>query len=61
MESAVLEAYEKLVEENFQQDCFVSPAMIEQETQARLQRVLCPKIVITSRPEDTTQTTPFTV
>jgi hypothetical protein len=40
----VKDAYDRLLEENFRQDCFVSPAVIEKETELRLQRVLQPRI-----------------
>lgn len=56
----LLDSYEKLVEDNFQQDCFVSPAAIEQETRARLERVLRPKIMLTTTPAKENQTMPFT-
>ena len=57
----VIDGYDKLVENNFHQDFFASPAMIEQETQERLDRVLRPKIVLTSKPSDDSpvQESPF--
>lgn len=39
----------KLIEDNFRQDCFLPPAAIERDTQARLQRIINPPIVITSQ------------
>jgi hypothetical protein len=35
-----LDDVQRLIEKNFQQECFVTPAVIEQETQERLDRVL---------------------
>jgi hypothetical protein len=35
-----LDEVEQLIQENFKQDCFVTPEVIEQETQERLNRVL---------------------
>ena len=46
----VTEAYERLLEENFAQECFVSPAVIERETVERLERVLRPAIEVRGAP-----------
>lgn len=44
----VVEAYERIIEENFSLPCFVSPVLIERETQDRLQAVLHPRIDLRS-------------
>ena len=46
-----LEAVERLKEENFRSDLFVSPAVIDAETERRLEAVLRPAITIQSSPE----------
>lgn len=64
----VLEDMDRLVEQNFQSEPFVSPQVIDQETERRLQDVLRPRITIdtTSRSSDeglsegdSSQTGPF--
>lgn len=40
---------QRLIDANFSADCFVSPRVIEAETEARLQRVLCAPITVQSR------------
>jgi len=54
----LMDAYERLIEENFQQDYFVSPAQIEVETRDRLNRVLSPTLTVNARllPTGTAQT-----
>ena len=47
----VLDDVDRLVEENFQSDIFVSPAVIDAETQERLQRVLQQTITVDARPQ----------
>jgi len=46
---SAVEAFEKLLEANFQRDCFVSPAQIERETKERLERVLRQPLVIRTK------------
>jgi hypothetical protein len=64
----VLDDMDRLVEENFASDLFVSPETIDRETHERLQAVLHPKLVIPGDSPDTrllqieskpTQTDPF--
>ena len=45
-----MEAYAKLLEDNFTRDCFASPQAIDREMEERLQRLLQPPIVIHSPP-----------
>jgi len=42
----VLEDVDRMVEENFRSEIFVSPAVIEAETQERLDAVLRPALVV---------------
>lgn len=64
----VLEDMDRLIEQNFQSDLFVSPEVIDRETQKRLQNVLRPKLTIQTesaglpdeaQDDDTPQTDPF--
>lgn len=50
---------EKLKERNYQQDYFVSPAIIERETHERLQRILNPPIRVIAEPQRQSKDTPF--
>lgn len=47
----VADQVQQLRENNFTQDCFVSPTVVERETRERLEKVLCPKIVVQSSPK----------
>ena len=47
----VIDAYEQMLEKNFASDFFVSPAVIERETQERLERVLRPVITVDTEPK----------
>jgi hypothetical protein len=44
----VVEAHDRMMEENFRLSCFVAPALIERETEERLRRILRPRIELTS-------------
>ena len=56
---SVAEAYDRMVEENFQQDCFVSPATVEVETRRRLERVLQPQVDVGAREPQPADEEPF--
>lgn len=47
----VLDDVDRLIEENFRSDIFVSPNVIDAETHARLERVLQPTITVQSQPQ----------
>ena len=51
---SVAEAYDRLLEENFRQECFVSPAVIEAETQKRLEQALQPKLTVRAKDDQQT-------
>lgn len=56
----VAEAFDRLVGENFRQDYFVSPALVEAETRKRLQEILTPRLEIRGRePAQLTGPDPF--
>ncbi len=56
---AALERLDQLVEANFQQDLFVTPKLIDQESEARLQSVLHPRIAIPKSPDSKQESGPF--
>jgi hypothetical protein len=47
-----IEAVQELIEQNFASEMFVSPLVIERQTEARLQRLLNPPIMIPARNEE---------
>jgi len=52
-----IEDFERLIEHNFQNELFCSPAEIDADASARLQRILCPRLpAITSSPENAPKT-----
>ncbi len=53
-----VEAYHRLLEKNFAQECFVAPDVIERETRERLQRVLQPQLSL-GKSDDEPARSPF--
>ena len=53
-----LEETDRLVEQNFQSDLFVSPEVIDQETHDRLHALLQPKLTVQSTPVESLPVVP---
>jgi hypothetical protein len=47
----VLDHVDRLIEQNFQSDIFVSPQVIDHQTEQRLQAVLRPRLIVQTAPQ----------